>query len=198
MKNRAKGIVQLQRMIGCVVVMVAVCCLASGCRYSRVAILGAEGASPVVLDAASQIADMYDLEQKEVSFDELPPVCKEVYNQELLKMRDATTTIVIWHDIDCDGKKELLAWDGNPGTGGGGWFVFVWDGKAWRGAGSMQGSPCGRADGKPGVFSSWACGWDAATVNYFELEGFKLIHKASFEVEYAKPIRQEPQKIRIM
>ncbi len=178
-----------------IIVLVCFCCLASGCRYARVPVAGGEGVTPVVLDAASQIADMRYLDQEEVSFDELPSGCREVYDQELLKMREATTTYVIRYDINRDGRKEIIAWDGNPGTGGGGWFVFVWDGKAWRRTGSMSGSPCGRADGKPGIFASWACGWDLASVSYFELDGFNLIRKASFDVEYAEPIRQKPRRI---
>ncbi len=186
----------MKRIMKYVAVMVAVS-FAVGCRYARVPIEGGEGAVPAVLNAASQIADMQFLEQEDASFDALPSGCKEVYHSGLLEERNATTTTVIRYDIDRDGKKELLAWDGNPGTGGGGWFVFVWDGKEWRGAGSMLGSPHGRADGKPGVFASWACGWDAANVSYFELEEGRLIQKAAFEVEYAEPIRQNPCRIRI-
>ncbi len=169
----------------------------TGCRYARVPILNAEGQDPAVLDAASQIAGLFVLQEEEKAFSVLPSVCQEVYDPELLKSREATTTYVVHYDIDRDGQEELLSWDGNPGSGGGGWSVFVWDGKAWRYAGSMLGSPCGRADGKPGIFFSWACGWDAAIVTYCELEKFSLIQKATFEVEYSEPIRQNPSKITI-
>ncbi len=171
------------------VIFVGICLILNGCKYRVSSIEGMEQAVSIIGDAALQIGSMKCLDEVEISFDKLPPGCKEVYNQELLELRKATTTNVIRYDIDRDGKKEIIVWDGNPGTGGGGWYVFVWDGKAWRSAGSMSGSPCGRADGKPGIFSSWACGWDSATVTYFELEDFKLIRKASFDVEYAEPIK---------
>ncbi len=109
-----------------------------------------------MLDAASQIADMHWLDQEEAPFDELPPGCKEVWLPELLEARGTTSTLVIRYDIDRDGTRELIAWDGDPGSG-------------------VAGGSC-------------SC---------FELEGFNLIHKASFDVECAEPIRQKPRRISI-
>ncbi len=166
------------------------CLWLGGCRYAHVVEPASAGS-----DIAAQIANLLPLEQVEESFAVLPSECRTVYDAELLKMRDATTTFVIRYDINRDGQDELLAWDGNPGTGGGGWFVFVRDGQSWREAGAMSGTPCGRADGKAGIFASWALGWDAEMITYYELEGFDLIQKVAYDVEYAEPIRQKPIKI---
>lgn len=118
----------------------------------------------------------------EIKIDDLPVECRQVYDPFLRKARNATTTQAVSCDLDGDGRKEWIVWDGNSGSGGQGWVVFTEasDG-SFKSAGNVFGSiyKLGK-----GILVSYRCGWELSVKSYYELQNGKLVQLYRVDVVY--------------
>ena len=134
------------------------------------------------------------LEEKVVPFDKLPIECAMVYDADIRKFRQATSTEVISVDLDGDKVNELLIFNGESGSGGEGWAVMQKIAGKYRKAGEVFGLLY--KSGK-GLIVESPCGWENAQWNYYELVNSKLIMKFNIDVKYRKPVRQKVVSIKI-
>ena len=134
------------------------------------------------------------LEEKVVPFEKLPAECAAVYDADIRKFRQATSTEVILVDLDGDKVHELLIFNGENGSGGEGWTVMQKHNGKYRKTGEVFGILY--KSGK-GLIVESPCGWDEAQWNYYKLVNGKLILKLDIDVKYRKPVRQEPCRINI-
>ena len=134
------------------------------------------------------------LEEKVVPFDKLPAECAAVYDTDIRRFRQATTTEVIAIDLDGDEVDELLIFNGESGEGGEGWTVMQKHNGKYRKIGEVFGLLY--KSGK-GLIVESPCGWDNAEWDYYELVDGKLVLKLDIDVEYRKPVRQEVVSIKI-
>ena len=134
------------------------------------------------------------LEEKVVPFDKLPAECAAVYDMDIRRFRQATTTEVIAIDLDGDEVDELLIFNGQSGSGGEGWAVMQKINEKYRKTGEVFGLLY--KSGK-GLIVESPCGWDNANWNYYELVSGKLVCKLEMKVKYSKPIRKNPVKITV-
>lgn len=134
------------------------------------------------------------LEEKVVPFEKLPAECAAVYDADIRKFRQATSTEVILVDLDGDKVHELLIFNGENGSGGEGWTVMQKHNGKYRKTGEVFGILY--KSGK-GLIVESPCGWDEAQWNYYKLVNGKLILKLDIDVKYRKPVRQEVASIKI-
>ena len=134
------------------------------------------------------------LEEKVVPFEKLPAECAAVYDADIRKLRQATSTEVISVDLDGDKVNELLIFNGQNGSGGEGWAVMQKINGKYRKTGEVFGLLY--KSGK-GLIVESPCGWDNAQWNYYELVNGKLIVKFNIDVKYRKPVRQDVVSIQI-
>ena len=134
------------------------------------------------------------LEEKVVPFEKLPAECATVYDADIRKLRQATSTEVISVDLNGDKVNELLIFNGENGSGGEGWAVMQKINGKYRKAGEVFGILY--KSGK-GLIVESPCGWDNAEWNYYELVNGKLVLKLDIDIKYSKPVRQEPCRINI-
>lgn len=134
----------------------------------------------------------------EVKLEQLPPECAAVYEPYLKKLRKADSTEVICSDLDQDGKKEMLVWDGSSGSGGQGWHIMMQQGEIWRTLDKIFGDVMliPHAD-RTGLLVGMPSGWDEAFFEYYELRHGKMQKILSFGIEYSVPVRKNPVKISI-
>ena len=134
------------------------------------------------------------LEEKIVPFEKLPAECAAVYDTDIRKFRQATSTEMISVDLDGDEVDELLVFNGQSGSGGEGWTVMQKHNGKYRRVGEVFGILY--KSGK-GLIVESPCGWENAQWNYYELVNSKLIMKFNIDVKYRKPVRQEVTSIKI-
>ena len=134
------------------------------------------------------------LEEKVVSFEKLPAECAAVYDADIRKFRQATSTEVISVDLNDDKVNELLIFNGESGSGGEGWTVMQKHNGKYRRVGEVFGILY--KSGK-GLIVESPCGWENAQWNYYELVNGKLVLKFNIDVKYRKPVRQEVVSIKI-
>ena len=134
------------------------------------------------------------LEEKVVPFENLPAECAAVYDADIRKLRQATSTEVISIDLDGDKVNELLIFNGENGSGGEGWAVMQKINGKYRKTGEVFGLLY--KSGK-GLIVESPCGWDNSEWNYYELVNGKLIVQFNIDVKYRKPVRQEVVSIKI-
>jgi len=134
------------------------------------------------------------LEEKVVPFEKLPAECTAVYDADIRKLRQATSTEVISVDLDGDKVNELLIFNGQSGSGGEGWAVMQKHNGKYRQVGEVFGLLY--KSGK-GLIVESPCGWDEAQWNYYELVNGKLVLKFNIDVKYRKPVRRKPCKLNI-
>jgi hypothetical protein len=128
------------------------------------------------------------LEKKVVPFEKLPTECVAVYDADIRRFRQVTSTEVISVDLDGDKVNELLIFNGENGSGGEGWTVMQKCNGKYRKTGEVFGLLY--KSGK-GLIVESPCGWDSAEWNYLELVKGKLIEKFNIDVKYRKSVRQE-------
>jgi hypothetical protein len=134
------------------------------------------------------------LEEKVVPFEKLPAECAAVYDADIRKLRQATSTEVISVDLNDDKVNELLIFNGQNGSGGEGWtIVQKHDGK-YRKIGEVFGILYKSGNG---LIVESPCGWAEATWSYYTIEHGKLVCKFTIKVKYSKTVRQEPLSIKI-
>ena len=129
------------------------------------------------------------LEEKVVPFEKLPAECAAVYDADIRKLRQATSTEVISVDLDGNKINELLIFNGENGSGGEGWTVMQKIAGKYRKTGEVFGLLYKSGNG---LIVKSPCGWSYADWSYYELKKGKLVKKISIGVEYDKPIRQNP------
>ena len=134
------------------------------------------------------------LEEKVVPFDKLPAECAAVYDTDIRRFRQATTTEVIAIDLDGDEVDELLIFNGQSGSGGEGWAVMQKINGKYRKTGEVFGLLYKSGNG---LIVESPCGWENAQWNYYELVSGKLVCKLEMKVKYSKPIRKNPIKITV-
>ena len=134
------------------------------------------------------------LEEKVVPFEKLPAECAAIYDADIRKFRQATSTEVISIDLDGDKVNELLIFNGSNGSGGEGWTVMQKHNGKYRRVGEVFGLLY--KSGK-GLIVESPRGWDEAQWNYYELVKGKLVLKFNIDVKYRKPVRQEVVSIKI-
>ena len=134
------------------------------------------------------------LEEKVVPFEKLPAECAAVYDADIRKLRQATSTEVISIDLNDDKVNELLIFNGENGSGGEGWAVMQKINGKYRKTSAVFGLLY--KSGK-GLIVESPCGWDNSEWNYYELVKGKLVLKFNIDVKYRKPVRQEPCRINI-
>ena len=134
------------------------------------------------------------LEEKVVPFDKLPAECAAVYNADIRKFRQATSTEVISVDLDGDKVNELLIFNGENGSGGVGYAVMQKHNGKYRKAGEVFGILYKSGNG---LIVESPSGWDNAQWNYYELVNGKLVLKLDIDVKYRNPVRQEVVSIKI-
>ena len=134
------------------------------------------------------------LEEKVVPFNKLPAECAAVYDADIRKFRQATSTEVISVDLNDDKVNELLIFNGESGSGGEGWTVMQKHNGKYRRVGEVFGILY--KSGK-GLIVESPCGWENAQWNYYELVNGKLVLKFNIDVKYRKPVRQKPCRINI-
>ena len=134
------------------------------------------------------------LEEKVVPFNEMPAECAAVYDTDIRKLRQATSTEVISVDLDGDKVNELLIFNGENGSGGEGWTVMQRHNGKYRRVGEVFGLLYKSGNG---LIVESPCGWSYADWNYYELVDGKLILKLDIDVEYRKPVRQDVVSIQI-
>ena len=134
------------------------------------------------------------LEEKVVPFEKLPAECAAVYDADIRKFRQATSTEVISVDLNDDKVNELLIFNGQSGSGGEGWAVMQKHNGKYRKTGEVFGILYKSGNG---LIVKSPCGWDNAEWHYYELVNGKLIVKFNIDVKYRKPVRQEPCRIDI-
>ena len=134
------------------------------------------------------------LEEKVVPFEKLPAECAAVYDADIRKFRQATSTEVISVDLNGDKINELLIFNGENGSGGEGWTVMQKHNGKYRRVGEVFGLLY--KSGK-GLIVESPCGWDNSEWNYYELVNGKLIAKFNIDVKYRKPVRQDVISIKI-
>ena len=134
------------------------------------------------------------LEEKVVPFEKLPAECAAVYDTDIRKFRQATSTEMISVDLDGDEVDELLVFNGQSGSGGEGWTVMQKHNGKYRRVGEVFGL---LYNAGKGLIVESSCGWDNAEWNYYELVNGKLIVKFNIDVKYRKPVRQEITSIKI-
>ncbi len=134
------------------------------------------------------------LEEKVVPFEKLPAECAAVYDADIRKLRQATSTEVISVDLDGDKVNELLIFNGENGSGGEGWAVVQKANGKYRKVGDVFGILY--KSGK-GLIVESPCGWDNADWNYYELVNGKLVLNFNIDVKYRKQVRQEVVSIKI-
>ena len=134
------------------------------------------------------------LEEKIVPFEKLPAECAAVYDTDIRKFRQATSTEMISVDLDGDEVDELLVFNGQSGSGGEGWTVMQKHNGKYRRVGEVFGILY--KSGK-GLIVESPCGWNNAEWNYYELVNSKLIMKFNIDVKYLKHVRQEVTSIKI-
>ena len=134
------------------------------------------------------------LEEKVVPFEKLPAECAAVYDADIRKLRQATSTEVISVDLDGDKINELLIFNGENGSSGEGWTVMQKHNGKYRRVGEVFGLLY--KSGK-GLIVESPCGWENAQWRYYELEKGKLVVKLDIDVKYRKPVRREPCKLNI-
>lgn len=134
------------------------------------------------------------LEEKIVPFEKLPAECAAVYDAEIRQFRQATSTEVISVDLNDDKVNELLIFNGENGSGGGGWTIMQKHNGKYRRVGEVFGILY--KSGK-GLIVESPCGWENAQWNYYELVNSKLIMKFNIDVKYRKHVRQEVTSIKI-
>ena len=134
------------------------------------------------------------LEEKVVPFEKLPAECAAVYDTDIRKFRQATSTEMISVDLDGDEVDELLVFNGQSGSGGEGWTVMQRHNGKYRRVGEVFGL---LYNAGKGLIVESPCGWDNAEWNYYELVNGKLIVKFNIDVKYRKPVRQEVVDIKI-
>ena len=134
------------------------------------------------------------LEEKVVSFEKLPAECAAVYDADIRKFRQATSTEVISVDLNDDKVNEFLIFNGENGSGGEGWAVMQKINGKYRKTGEIFGLLY--KSGNDLIMES-PCGWENAQWNYYELVSGKLVCKLEMKVKYSKPIRKNPVKITV-
>ena len=134
------------------------------------------------------------LEEKVVPFEKLPAECAVVYDADIRKLRQATSTEVISVDLNDDKVNELLIFNGENGSGGEGWTVMQKHKGKYRKTGEVFGILY--KSGK-GLIVESPCGWDNSEWNYYKLVNGKLVLKFNIDVKYRKPVRQEVVSIKI-
>lgn len=134
------------------------------------------------------------LEEKYVAFNAMPAECAAVYDADIRQFRQTAGTGVITTDLDGDKVPELLIFNGENGSGGEGWAVMQKANGKYRKVGDVFGILYKSGNG---LIVESPCGWDNATWSYHTLEHGKLVCKIDINVEYAKPIRQDPSSIKI-
>ncbi len=134
------------------------------------------------------------LEEKVVPFEKLPAECAAVYDADIRKLRQATSTEVISIDLNDDKVNELLIFNGENGSGGEGWAVMQKINGKYRKTSAVFGLLY--KSGK-GLIVESPCGWENTQWNYYELVNSKLIVKFNIDVKYRKPVRQEITSIKI-
>ena len=134
------------------------------------------------------------LEEKVVPFEKLPTECAAVYDADIRKFRQATSTEVISVDLDGDKVNELLIFNGENGSGGEGWTVMQKHNGKYRRVGEVFGILY--KSGK-GLIVESPCGWENAQWRYYELEKGKLVVKLDIDVKHRKPVRRESCKLNI-
>ncbi len=134
------------------------------------------------------------LEEKIVPFEKLPAECAAVYDTDIRKFRQVTSTEVISVDLNDDKVNELLIFNGENGSGGEGWTVMQKHNGKYRRVGEVFGILY--KSGK-GLIVESPCGWDNAEWDYYELVNGKLVLKFNIDVKYRKPVRQEVTSIKI-
>ncbi len=134
------------------------------------------------------------LEEKIVPFEKLPAECAAVYDTDIRKFRQVTSTEVISVDLNDDKVNELLIFNGENGSGGEGWTVMQKHNGKYRRVGEVFGILY--KSGK-GLIVESPCGWENAQWNYYELVNSKLIMKFNIDVKYRKHVRQEVTSIKI-
>ena len=132
------------------------------------------------------------LEEKVVPFDKLPAECAAVYNADIRKFRQATSTEVISVDLDGDKVNELLIFNGENGSGGVGYAVMQKHNGKYRKVGDVFGILYKSGNG---LIVESPCTWAEATWSYYTIEHGKLVCKLNITVKYSKQIRQEPKEI---
>ena len=132
------------------------------------------------------------LEEKIVPFEKLPAECAAVYDTDIRKFRQATSTEVISVDLNDDKVNELLIFNGENGSGCEGWTVMQKHNGKYRRVGEVFGLLY--KAGK-GLIVESPCGWENAQWNYYELVNSKLIMKFNIDVKYRKHVRQEVTSI---
>ena len=134
------------------------------------------------------------LEEKVVPFEKLPAECAAVYDADIRKLRQATSTEVISIDLDGDKVNEFLIFNGHNGSGGEGWAVMQKHNGKYRKIGEVFGLLYKSGNG---LIVESPCGWADATWSYYTIEHGELVCKFTIKVKYSKPIRQEPLSIKI-
>ena len=132
------------------------------------------------------------LEEKVVPFEKLPAECAAVYDGDIRKLRQATSTEVISVDLGGDKVNELLIFNGENGSGGEGWAVMQKHNGKYRKVGDVFGILYKSGNG---LIVESPCGWAEATWSYYTIEHGKLVCKFEITVKYSKPIRQAPKEI---
>ena len=134
------------------------------------------------------------LEEKVVPFEKLPIECAMVYDADIRKFRQTTSTEVISVDLNGDKVNELLIFNGRSGSGGDGYAVMQKANGKYRKVGDVFGILYKSGNG---LIVESPCGWDNAEWNYYELVNGKLVLKLDIDAEYSKPVRQEVISIQI-
>ena len=134
------------------------------------------------------------LEEKVVPFDKLPIECAMVYDADIRKFRQTTSTEVISVDLNGDKVNELLIFNGRSGSGGDGYAVMQKANGKYRKVGDVFGILYKSGNG---LIVESPCGWDNAEWNYYELVNGKLVLKLDIDAEYSKPVRPEVISIQI-
>lgn len=136
------------------------------------------------------------LHERCVLLDSLPPECSAVYDKELRKIRNATSTDVIMTDLDGDKTMEMVIFSGGAGSGGCDWTVMQRKNGKYRKVGEVFGMLY--KNGK-GLIVRHRIGWSESAWTYYELRNGKLQKLLSVDVtyglskdsQYAYPIKME-------
>ena len=151
-----------------------------------------------VLAVVLNIGPAGNVEETTVRLDRLPPECSAVYDTAVRKFTRAQTTEIITVDMDGDGQKEMLVYNGLNASSGEGWTVMRKREGRWSACGEIFGVirflP---HSGRTGLLVESPCGWSYADWSYYELGKGGLREMFSIGVEYRQPIRRHPVRITV-
>ncbi|MDD3022201.1 MAG: hypothetical protein PHX61_14685 [Alphaproteobacteria bacterium] len=144
-----------------------------------------------------------NLATKFVPFDRMPKECASAYRDyahEVFGVAPAQGTKMAKVDFDCDGRNELLVYNGEHGSAGERWSIFNGHGENRVKIGEVFGNlVVVKFKTHKGLLACTPCGWEQAEWEYFEFKRGQFVKQLEITVNYAPPkeniLRDRPQRI---